>query len=130
MPEPVTALLPHVRRCAVGFGPLLALVCVLVFAACAIAQGQSPSAGQRGEPVADSRESPTGIAGGGSAAAAPRPAEIGTPPEAVAQASSASSSAHDHELRLFFLFVLAILALRPIAALVSAVLRRWRERMD
>ena len=129
MPEPVTALLPHVRRCALGFGPLLALVCVLVFAAGALAQGQSPSPGQRSDRVADASESPIGVAGGGSAATAPRPSEVGTPPEAAAQASSTSSSAHDDELRLFFLVVLAILAVRPVVALVLAVLRRWRERM-
>jgi hypothetical protein len=130
MPEPTTALLPRARRFAVGFGPLLALACVVVFAAGALAQGESPSAVPRGDPIADVRESPTGVAGQGAAAAAPRPADADATPVAAAQGSSAPPAAYDEELSQFFLLLLAILALRPIVALVSAILRRRRERTD
>ena len=130
MPEPTTALLPHVRRLAVAFGPLLALACVVVLAAGALAQAESPAAGPRNDPIANSRESTTGVAGQGSATAVPRPADVGTAPAADPPGGPAPPSAHDEALRQFFLLLLAILALRPIVALVSAILRRRRERTD
>lgn len=113
-----------------GVGPLLALACGVVFAAGALAQGESRSARPRGDPVADARESPAGVAGQGTTAAAPRPADAGTATVAPSQGNPAPPAAYDEALRQFFLLLLAILALRPILALVSAILRRRRKRTD
>jgi hypothetical protein len=127
MPEPTTFELPHARWSAVCVGPLLALTLTLVFAAGALAYGESPSAGQRSNPVTSPHETPLGIAGEQSAAAVPRPAVASAAP---AQGTPATPSAHDEALRPFLLLLLAIFALRPIVVLASAVLRRRRERLD
>lgn len=129
MPDPTTALLPHARRFALGFGTLLVLACVVVLAASALAQSESPLAKSRSDPIADARASPTGVAGQGDAAAA-RPADAGPAPVADAQGSLVLPAAHGEGLRQIFLLLLALLALRPVLALVSAFLRHRRERTD
>jgi hypothetical protein len=128
--EPTIADLPHARRFAVGFGPLLALACVIVFAAGALAQDESPSAGPRGEPSADARDSPTGVAAEGAAETASRAAVADPATLAAAQGRPAPLAAYDEALGQFLLPLLAILALRPIVVLLSAILRRRRERTD
>lgn len=130
MPVPITAVLPHVRRFAVGFGPLLAMACFVVFAAGALAQGEPPATGQRSDPIAVSSQPPPGVASQGSPAPAPRPAAGGTKTAPAAQGDVAPSAVDDEELRLFFLLLLALFALRPVVTLVLAMLRRGCERCD
>ncbi len=130
MTEPTIADLPHRTRFAVRSGPLLALVCAAVFAAGALAQDAPPSAGMRSDPTAHSGESPTGVAGKEAAAAVPRPADGDAAPLAAEQGSPGPMTAYDEDLRHFFVLLLAILVLRPVVAMVAAILRRRRERDD
>jgi hypothetical protein len=135
MPEPTAAESPPAARSAGAVGILRALAFVLVFAPAALANGESPSGelrgDPRGEPIANARPSAAGVATEGAAAAAPRPASpAASAPVAVAPADPDPPTVHADELRLFFVLLLVALALRPVAALMSAILRRRRERLN
>jgi hypothetical protein len=129
MPEPTAAESPHAARSAGGVGILLALVCVLFFAPAALANGESPSGRLRGDPIAKARPSAADVATEG-AAAAPWPAAPASAPVASAPADPGPPPGHADELPLFFVLLLVALALRPVAALTSAILRRRRERLN